>query len=117
MSSDPSTDALVVYKGAAVSLACTMWTDSTKTVAQSIVGWTLVFTLRRRATNADPALLTIPAVPVNAAAGTYAIPFTHAQLNALTAGVYAYDIQRTDAGSESPVAVGRFQVKQEVLYP
>ena len=101
---------LEVYKGEAVSL------DFTMDPVEDISGWTLQFTLKSRAADAV-ILLSVEGAVVDGESGTFAIPLAHADTIDLDAGVYAYDVQRIDAGSEYPVSVGKFTVKQEVLYP
>jgi len=106
----PQRNDVEIYKGETVDLPFAMDPE------EDIDGWTIVFTLKARADEAS-ALLTANGEAVDAAAGTFKIPLTHDETVLLDAGVYAYDVQRTDTGSEYPLSIGKFTVKQDVLYP
>jgi hypothetical protein len=110
-----ATNNLTVYKGETVTQPFAHVVEDTTTPV-NITGWTIAFTLRYRATDVA-ALLTVSGQIVSGPAGTYTVSLTHAQTVGLAAGVYAYDIQRTDVGSEAVMSIGRFTVTQEVLYP
>jgi hypothetical protein len=83
------------------------------TGSQDITGWNISLTLKRAATDAA-ALLTQAATIVSAIGGIYRVTLTKAQTNR-QAFQYAYDVQRTDAGSEAVLSIGTFTVQQEVL--
>lgn len=110
-----ATNHLTIYKGEAVVQPFTHVLEGTTTPV-NITGWTIAFTVRKKPTD-TATLLTVPGAVVSGPAGTYTVSLTHAQTVPLTAGVYAYDIQRTDATSEAVMSIGRFTVTQEVLYP
>ena len=98
-----------IYKGEATQLAFTM------TPTTDITGWTLTFSLKPNAS--DPtASLTIAGAITNAAAGTFTITISHAQTGGLASGTYAYDVQRTNSGSETVLSIGVITVNQEVLF-
>jgi hypothetical protein len=110
-----ATNSITIYKGESIVQPFTHVIEGTTTPV-NITGWTITFTLKRKATDTS-ALLTATAQIVSGSAGTYTISLTHAQTAALYAGTYAYDIQRTDTGSEAVISIGIFSVSQEVLYP
>lgn len=110
-----ATNNLSCYKGEAVVQPFTHVVQGTTTPVD-ITGWTIVFTLKRRGWDTT-ALLTIPAQIVSGPAGTYTVSLSHAQTNGLSPDTYAYDIQRTDPGSEVVMSIGTFTITQEVLYP
>lgn len=83
----------------------------------NITGWTIVCTVRARATDPDPPLLSVMATVVDGPAGTYMIPFSHAQLLALGVGDFHCDVWRQDPGSETEMAVGMLSGVQGVRYP
>lgn len=78
-----------------------------------ITAWTIQFTLKRTLTDAV-ALLTKAATIVSGPGGIYRVALAKADTNRLAA-IYQHDIFRTDAGSESCLSVGPFQIVQEVL--
>lgn len=100
---------LTPYKGEALQLNFTM------TPVTDLTSWTIVFTLRKNATDAV-SILSINATIVSAPAGTFRISLTKAQTS-LVAGTYQYDIFRTDAGSEACLSIGTFVINQDVLTP
>ena len=97
------------YKGEALQLNFTM------TPVTDITGWTIVFTLRKNATDAV-SILSINATILSAIAGTFRISLTKAQTS-LIAATYQYDVFRTDVGSEACLSIGSFVLNQEVLIP
>ena len=106
---------IVVYKGETVVQPFQQVIQNTTTPVD-ITTWTLFCSIRRRAGDTRPILTPIVTI-TSAFQGLYNILVTHGQLLTLQAGVYAYDIQRTDSGSEAVVSIGSFVVRQEVLYP
>jgi hypothetical protein len=79
---------------------------------KDIAGWTIVLTVKKRATDAVFVLQKTAAI-VNAAGGTYSFTFADEELT-LPAAKYAYDIQRTDDDHVTVLAIGTFEVAQEV---
>lgn len=105
------TNNISFYKGERVVL------DFTMSPVESIAGWTITLTLRDNAADPDPVVLTVAGSIVSAAAGTFRFTLTHAQTLALGANrSYAYDVQRTDSGSECVLSIGLITLLQEVLY-
>lgn len=99
---------LEAYRCEAVQLNFTM------TPTTDITGWTISFCLK--ATPTDAAILTVAGSVVSAAAGTFKVNLSKANLTQ-PAGVYVYDVQRTDSGSEAVLSIGAFNLKSSVLYP
>ena len=97
-----------VYRCETVQLNFTM------TPTTDITGWTTSFCLK--ATPGDAALLTVPGAIVSAGAGTFKVNLSKTNLT-LPAGVYVYDVQRTDSGSEAVLSIGNFNLRPSVLYP
>lgn len=104
-----------IFKGEHVILPYQLVIAGTTTPV-NITGFTLELTVKKKGTDTAVVLQAAAAItdPTN---GFYQFEFTHAQTVGLNAGTYTYDIQRTDAGSETVLAVGTFTVTQEVLYP
>ena len=97
-----------VYKGEDVLFTFTM------SPVVNITGWQIVFTLRRAPTDST-VLATINAQITNGVGGVFTVAMDHAKTN-IGAGVYAYDVQRTDPGSDKVLSIGTFTILQEVLY-
>jgi nucleoside-triphosphatase THEP1 len=104
-----------VYKGTAVILTC-QELQADGVTPRDITGWTIRMTTKKRVTDPDSAAiasLTKDATISNAAQGQYTFVFTTTDtfVNATT---YAVDIQRTDDGSETVLAIGKLDIVQEV---
>lgn len=97
------------YLGEAIALTFTIkpLTD--------ITGWTIKLTIKNNATDVGQ-LLQVAAVLTTPASGIFTCSLTHAQTLTLGVGTYAYDVQRTDSGSEAVLSIGSLTVSQEVLY-
>lgn len=95
-----------VYKGENIEL------DFTLTPATDITGWTIVFTLKRLLEDGE-ALASIQADLDTPLSGEFSISIPSDTL-LLPAGVYYYDVQRTDAGSRAVLSIGKLTVLQEV---
>lgn len=106
---------LAIFKGETVILPFQLVVAGTTTPVD-INGFTLELTVRRKATD-TVVVLQAAATITDHVNGLYQFQFSHAQTVAVAAGVYAYDVQRTDSGSETVLAVGSFTITQEVLYP
>jgi hypothetical protein len=113
---------VVVYRGEAVTLNFTM------DPVVDITGWTFLFSVaalsaRERQFSATR-LIAVPATKVIsqagailvAAAGTFSVALTALQTD-LATGLYEYDVWRTNAGSETLLAAGRFVVGGVVRLP
>ena len=74
-----------------------------------ISGWTIVLTLKHRASDTDVAL-TVNGAIVSGPSGTYTVTLTAAQTRSLQYGDYHCDIWRTNAGSETLMGIGRLTV-------
>lgn len=105
---------LAIYKGETVVQPFQQIIQGTTTPVD-ITTWTIVCTVRRK--SAGNVLLTPLVTITSSFQGLYNISLTHAQTLSLNAGVYVYDIQRTDGGSEAVLSIGSFTVQQEVLNP
>jgi hypothetical protein len=86
------------------------------TTPVDITGWTLEFTLKKR-TDDTAAVFSKACVITTPLQGQYEVHIDHADTVGLDSGIYLYDIQRIDGGSETPVSIGMFTIKQELLYP
>lgn len=100
----------LVYRGETYVL------NFTVTPTTNITAWTIAWNLKTAFTD-TAALLTVAAVIVSAAAGTFSVTLTAAQTAALTMDTYVADVWRTDLGSEALLATGRLQVKGTVRVP
>lgn len=105
----------------------TAYTSSAQTTIREITGWALSFLVKRKATDAD-----VDAVITKTTAGggivisgTFnATPASNTQkatvsiadtdTDSLTAGVYRWELKRTDAGSEARIAYGTIVLNQTV---
>lgn len=86
-----------------------------------ITGWTIMFTVARMTnkerqdeltrlyTASTTKLISVQASVTSGPAGTFSVTLTTAHTD-LTSDIYEYDVWRTDAGSELPLALGRFVV-------
>ena len=105
------TNNIAFYKGEAVTLALVM------SPVVEIGGWTVVLTVRRQPTDVA-AVLSVAGTVTDGPNGAFQVVLTHAQTGTtLTTGTYFYDIQRTNAGFETVLSLGKITVLQEVLYP
>jgi hypothetical protein len=103
------TETITVYRGEQVSLNFSM------VPAASIVGWTIVFTVARKA-NSPSKLITQVATAVDSATGTFTLALTEEQTD-LTPGTYSFDVWRTDEGYEQVIAIGPFVVSPAARVP
>lgn len=100
------TNNISAFRGEAVTLQFTLVPTT------DITGWTMTFTLKRDAQ--DPsALLSVSGVITSAAGGIFTVSLTGTQLT-LDAGIYVYDVWRTNSGYETVLSDGTFTVKQPV---
>jgi hypothetical protein len=103
------TETITIYRGEKVSLNLTM------TPVESIAGWTIVFTVARKA-NSPTKLITQPASVVDGTAGTFTLALTEEQTD-LAPGTYLFDVWRTDGGFEQVLAIGPFVVAPVARVP
>lgn len=99
-----------IYKGEYVNLIFT------QTPLTDITGWTISFRVKIDHSDSTP-LLTVNATLTTPSVGVYTCSITSAQTAALSAGKYAFDVWRTDAGSEAILAIGNMIVKGSVRVP
>lgn len=98
-----------LFRGEAVTLNFTM------DPVEDISGWTLAFTAARSL--GDPTKSIEEAgVVVSGAAGTFKVVLETAQTD-LSAGVYHYDVWRTDAANERVLAIGTMTISDVVRLP
>lgn len=97
-------------RGEARTFAGTHQTSGSDTTAINITGWTLVVTVRDEN---KAVMFTKSGTIVSGAAGTYTWPVTAAN-TLISPKPYSLDIWRTDAGSETLMAVGTLTVNDEV---
>lgn len=103
---------LTIYKGESVTLPFRHVTEGT-TSPIDITGWTLACTIKK--VEGDTAAILTPTVSMVAPlTGDYAVVLTVAQTGGLEAGIYVYDVWRTDTGSEAPISYGTFTVLRSV---
>lgn len=100
---------ITLWKGEAPTLTFTLSPVVDATL------WTVTFTVKRRATDAA-ALVSIGGTITSGPSGIFTIALTSVQTKTtLGVGLFAYDVQRTNAGSENVLSVGRLVIKQESL--
>jgi hypothetical protein len=95
------------YKGEAIS-------QSWVCAGGGLTGKAITFTAKRRQTDASADAVLTKACTVDSDTH-YTLTLTHAETN-IAAYIYEYDTQMTTAGAEKPLALGTFEIKQEVLY-
>lgn len=100
---------LLCYKGEAVEFD---FTQKLLGTPEDISAWTIVLTAKAKATDAVPKF-TASATIVAGPSGTYKVTLTSTQTN-IPAGAYAYDIWRTDTGSECVLSIGALVIQQDV---
>jgi hypothetical protein len=103
------TQTITMYRGEQVVLSWTM------SPVVNIAGWTLVFTVARKA-NSPSKLITQAATVVSGPAGTFTVTLTEEQSN-LTPGSYFFDVWRTDEGYEQVIAIGPFVISPTARVP
>lgn len=94
------------YKGEAIVIGVTM------SPVVDITNWTIVFTLKA-SPGASPAILAKSGTVVNGPQGKFSVNLTAADTAQLPQA-YAYDIWRTDSGTETVLSIGSFTILQEV---
>lgn len=94
------TDTVEVYKGEDALLLFAMLP------VEDITGWTIALTVR----GASGVLITKSADIESAEDGTFSFTLDSDDTAELRAGTYAYDVWRTDDGSEHVIAIGEFSL-------
>jgi hypothetical protein len=92
------------------------------TTPQTMTGWALSFTVREKATDSAASMTKTPSlangdVTQGEQSGTNSvavIAIEDSDTTGLTAGTFACDLKRTDSGSEAILAMGAFELLQEV---
>lgn len=79
----------------------------------AMTGWTLSFMIKKRATDADAAALKTlttagGAIGISGAVATVSVADT--DTDSLDAGVYAWELKRTDTGAETVLGYGQFRL-------
>lgn len=106
----PATNHFGFKKGEDVEIDFTQRTgDSASDPVEDITGWTFSFKVKRTAADADPSLVTPVVSIVSAAAGTYKVVISAADLATLD-GDYVYSCWRTNSGAKACLSEGFFSV-------
>lgn len=87
--------------------------QSDGTTAQDITGWTIVLTVKSYF-DQTTALITKTATLTTPASGLCEVSFSRSDTSSLTPKVYAFDLSRTDSGSDSVLVVGYLFLKDRV---
>jgi hypothetical protein len=103
---------LACGRGEAVQFNGTHQTSATNTAPIDISGWTIKVMMRD---NANNVVWDKTATVSNGPSGLYNFSVTHSDTN-IGFGTYAFDVQRTDSGSEKLMGFGTFQILPEVRY-
>jgi hypothetical protein len=109
MNAMPASLKLAVAKGEAVTYTCTHRASQNGAV-KDISGWTIQVNIALAGTP-----LQITAAVVDGPNGVYAWSLTHAQTN-VGEQVVSMDIFRIDAGSETEMASGTFEIRKDTKY-
>lgn len=102
--------ALTAALGEDRTFAGTHQTSSTDTTAVNITGWTIVVTVK----SPSAVTVTLSGTVTLGTAGTYTWTITAANTVTLGVGVSRIDVWRTDAGAATLMAIGDFNITQEV---
>jgi hypothetical protein len=95
---------IVFYKGEAVTLAFTL------SPLADVTGWSIVLTVRAKATSAATAIVSFATI-TNGPAGQFSFSLSENDTN-IAPGIYAYDVSRTD--TSAVLSIGAFVITQEV---
>lgn len=98
-----------VVKGEDFSILWTVQTSASSTTPVDISGWTFALKVKRKASDADPSVITPTITIVTAASGTVRSSFA-ASDTALLDGDYVYALWRTNSGAAACLATGLFSV-------
>ena len=92
----PSNQDISIYRGQDIDLSFTM------SPVEDISGWDIEFNLR-----GVGVLVTVAATIDDGTDGIFVISLLDTHTDALTPGIYDYDVWRTDADVEFPLAIGK----------
>lgn len=95
---------ITIYRGEAPVLNFTM----SPVPDGGIAGWTLEFTVAKKANSVTKMLSATPTI-VSGVAGTFKATLTSTQTD-IAPGAYWFDVWRTDAGLEEVIAAGEFVI-------
>lgn len=84
--------------------------------ATNIANFTHQFTLARDR-NISTKLLSKACTTIDESAGTFKVTLTAAELEAIDAGVYSWDVWRTDSGNHRLIGFGTFDLGANVRIP
>ncbi|KKL57959.1 hypothetical protein LCGC14_2230200 [marine sediment metagenome] len=101
---------LAFYKGEDVEITHKM------TPEEDTTGWTIVFSARSVAAGTGGAEISASASAVDASRGINKFAIADTDTDALTAGIFEYDVKRTDAGEETVLTRGKLNLKQDVTH-
>lgn len=94
-----SSDIISIFRGEDLDLNFTL------DPAEDITGWTIVFTART-----DSGVLTKPGTVVDGPNGKFDVTLDDVDTDGVKPGHYAYDVWRTDTGSERVLAIGTLKI-------
>jgi hypothetical protein len=104
----------------------TVYTSPAKVVVREITGWAMSFMVKRKATDADLAAVVTKTTGAGIViSGSFnsdpdsntqeaTVTIADTDTDSLYAGVYHWELKRTDAGSEARVAYGTISLNQTV---
>lgn len=101
---------ITVFRGEQAALNFTMMP------VVNITGWTLAFTVAKKANSETKMIAPMVAVVQSGPAGTFRVTLTEELLDLIPA-TYFYDVWRTDEGFEQPLAYGPFTVSPMARVP
>lgn len=99
-----------VFRGEAIAFRFTL------TPTTDITGWTVSFRVKQQLSDAT-ALQTLAGSLTTPASGLLTVSLSATVTTSLPDGMYAYDLWRTDSGSEACLSTGAMQVKGSVRLP
>ena len=103
--------AILVYRGEQAVLNFAMDPSHTP-----ISGWTLMFTVARRANSTLKLIGPVACTILNATTGTYRVTLTEEQTD-LSPADYFWDVWRTDEGFEQVLGLGTFTISADARVP
>ena len=113
MATKAPANTFTLYRGTSPVLRFTVDPD-TVSDSDPETDWTTTYTMRQRATSADPVALQADGA-WNADESTIDVAITRAQMLALDAGTYVGALFRTDSGSEDELSHDAVTVKQGIF--
>jgi hypothetical protein len=103
------TQTLTVYRGEQAAINFTM------APVEDITGWSLKFTVAKKANSATK-LISVTPVILSGPAGTFRVTLTEENLD-LNPATYFFDVWRVDEGFEQVLAIGSFVVSATARVP